>query len=275
MTTLDPDRLADARLQIHWATQALAATCDALLERRSDDGQSSLLPASIESERHNALVTRSLPSGATLALRIDEPELLVSNGEHHRTPIGGKTLNGLIGWIREKLPDARGRAVVPRDYAMPAHPVGDNLAFDTADTAAFAALADRLAAAWRTLGGVVESHGPATELLLWPHHFDIGAILLLREGDSPSDDPCVGIGYTPGDDAIPEPYYYANPYAVERPEDPPALGAGHWTAGWFGAVLTESDLARAEVDPGSEDASVMARTMIEHVRAFTRERASR
>jgi hypothetical protein len=81
----------------------------------------------------------------------------------------------------------------------------------------------------------------------WPHHFDI-ATLIDRGAAADKTARSVGVGMEPGDDSYAEPYYYVNAYP------PPAAGAmlpalagdGSWhTAGWFGAVLPGSRLARS------------------------------
>jgi hypothetical protein len=64
-------------------------------------------------------------------------------------------------------------------------------------------------------------------------------------GASAADAPSVGIGLSPGDEGIAEPYFYVTPWPPPPPaEELPRLSTGgRWhRAGWTGAVLTGSDL---------------------------------
>ena len=60
----------------------------------------------------------------------------------------------------------------------------------------------------------------------------------------------IGLGFSPGDEAIPEPYFYTNcwPYPDLQNQDPPQISnAGRWNLeGWVGTVLTYSMLLTVE-----------------------------
>ena len=100
----------------------------------------------------------------------------------------------------------------------------------------------------------------ATAVRCWPHHFDIGFLVLLEAGRRPGNGGERGeSACRRGDSSYPQPYFYVNPYP--RPEDPPEAelaGGGHWhSEGFFGAVLlgekvTEDDSAEAQGSRGKE-----------------------
>ena len=71
---------------------------------------------------------------------------------------------------------------------------------------------------------------------IWPHHFDLGAIL-------PGT---IGVGLSPGDAYYAEPYFYVTPPSpIDR--GPAIAGGGFWrTDGWTGAVLLASAAGRPE-----------------------------
>lgn len=277
-TPIDPARLADARLQLHWASQVLSGACDALFERKADDSQSSLWhvpgdhPDDFDDfqDVDDAFVTDLLPSSHGLMIRFAAPEIGVfdtAGGIVSTLPLHGRTLSQMIEWVEGSVPDfadLTAGALTLRDYEMPPHPLADGAPFSASDAEAFRAAARWFTTAHDILSHAVRTHGPdrATDLLLWPHHFDLGAILLLEAGADPSSDPCVGIGFSLGDATIPQPYYYANPYAVEKPAAPPPIPAGRWADQWFGAILTDAAIRAQHIDPESATARAMVRDMI-------------
>lgn len=92
---------------------------------------------------------------------------------------------------------------------------------------------------------------------LWPHHFDL-SMLWLPGSRIPDQDPDneeyadkqMNFGFTFGDSAIPEPYFYITAYPL--PESLPSLtlpsGTGWYTDSFNGAVLLYKDLLK-QADP--------------------------
>ena len=74
-------------------------------------------------------------------------------------------------------------------------------------------------------------------LRCWPHHFDIGTLLHMANGT-------VGLGFSVGDEEIPEPYWYVR--AHPAPGGDPAPGVlpfGEWhLVGWHAAILRASQV---------------------------------
>ncbi len=81
---------------------------------------------------------------------------------------------------------------------------------------------------------------------VWPHHFDVGSVLPLgaQQGE---DAPSIGIGLSPGDEGIAEPYFYSTLWPAPDTESlPPLPAGGRWNRdGWTGAVLTGSAITAA------------------------------
>ena len=94
----------------------------------------------------------------------------------------------------------------------------------------------------KTFGG----HG-ASDVLCWPHHFDLGIVIAL---DPPGAEKqrSIGVGLSPGDHYYPQPYFYVNPYPAQKgaaPQTP--LPLGHWhTDGFTGAVALGESIVRGE-----------------------------
>jgi hypothetical protein len=136
---------------------------------------------------------------------------------------------------------------------MPDHPVRSGAPFDL-DPEASAEVGR-----WFSLAAAAQQRWAAQqprdlEIRCWPHHFDLGLFFLLDEDEDPETARSIGIGLSPGDGTIPEPYFYVSPY--NRPKDrqadppPPLPGPGHWHhQGFFAAVLTGTELLAAGSDP--------------------------
>jgi len=102
--------------------------------------------------------------------------------------------------------------------------------------------------------GVREETSP---IQLWPHHFDVAMLWLPGDkvaGEDPGNeeyaDKQMNFGFTFGDDAIPEPYFYVTAYPLPKtfPTEDLPNGTQWQTEGFTGAVLLYQQLGR-ESDP--------------------------
>lgn len=241
----EPIPYVETRLQLHWAAQVLAGVAHARLPARSDDGQSNLAYEAAL----GALVTRPLPDGSRLGLRLREPVAvlrIVDGTVTEEQLVEGARLPDLLAWADAPF---GGEPAALRDYDMPDHGVARGEPFAVADSGPLAEVAAHAARAWGLLGRAVAPHAH-TDVRLWPHHFDFGSLVLRAPGEDPATDPSVGVGFSLGDATFPEPYLYVNPYGVADPEARrPALPAGGaWADGWLGAVLHAGPPARSEAE---------------------------
>lgn len=228
-----PDTFSDTRIQLHWASQLLSAAADAKLEKTADDSHSNL--------GWNP-TTKYLEGRAGCNLNVEKFALDYDGAS---LSLDGKTLAEASDWLSKKL-DA---AIKLRDYEMPAHAVQTGAPFSP-DDGQLTALAQ-----WYTFGqNTLAGNG---ELRVWPHHLDLGFWSPgEREGRS------IGGGLSPGDPHFDQPYFYINPYGVDKPDTLPELEFGHWTTNWFGAVLTAEELASTK-DP-AKVAAEFVRLAIKH-----------
>lgn len=231
MFKLDPTTLSDARIQLHWSAQILAAAANALMEIAPDDSQSNLA----WDEVNRAMVGRE---GAN----IEFPTFQLISPAGDLYPLTGKTLAEGLDWLGGHV-EAQ---LVLRDYDMPAHRVADGSPFD-AKPEELSELAD-----WFTFGQ--QAMGEYDDCRIWPHHFDLGWLLKI-EGSEKS----IGGGMSPGDQSFDQPYFYINPYGVEKPAELPELASGGtWANDWFGAILTADKVV------ASENPQVAARSFFEN-----------
>ena len=205
---------SDARIQLHWSSQLLSGVADALLDAAHDDSHSNL----DWDEAGNRLVGRT-------GWYISVTDFVLSNGEDSFS-LNGQTLEGGKQWLESQV----NKEIEFRDYDMPEHPI-------TAG-AKFGILKGHLESisAWYSFGkAILKGFG---ELRVWPHHFDLGFWKPSKSGPERS----IGGGFSHGDNHFDMPYFYLNPYGVERPSELPPLSAGKWTDKWFGAVLIANQM---------------------------------
>jgi hypothetical protein len=237
---VSPGALGPARLTLHWAAQIVAAVGSTLIDARPDWS-------------HTALGW------------IESPERGLA-GE----PLAGGTraflADGLV-WLAGAV--ARQVGSPERPLARPVHelppsPVGDGAPFEV-EPEALAELSSWYANASRLLADVARATG-ASPVRCWPHHFDIATLLRLGEG-SGEEARSIGVGLSPGDGSYAEPYWYVTPWPYPKEKEVPSLALGHWhTTGWFGAVLTASELG---ADPAAQES--ITRSFVQSAIAASRQ----
>jgi hypothetical protein len=259
---LSPRELVPARLLLHNAAQLAAAVGRSLVPARPDDGHTSL--AWIASPRGLASqdVAGARSWRALLGLGEPAPALVVLAGgaEVDRLALEGRTRREAFEWL-----DARARALgapvsrlnLSAPYALPAHPFGASDPFTSPGEVAVAELACWFADGDAVLRAVAAGWPGSTPVRVWPHHFDVGSVLPLG-AETTESAPSVGIGLSPGDEGITEPYFYVTPWPPPPPADelPTLPSGGRWhREGWTGAVLTGSDVV-AKGDGAAQAAAV-------------------
>ncbi len=233
--------LGDARRQAHHAAQFATALGISYLRPEADDSHTNLGWNDVLGALESRAVTAR--SGAVaVGLRIADLTLLVlRDGAAVATiPLNGKTIVGasdaLITALAAEGLEA-GRFTLARHYEIPAHAVASGASFTTADADALAELARWFGNASLELERVARTVAGASEVRLWPHHFDIATLVTIGR------DASTGAGMVGGDHYYDEPYFYVNAHPQPRKEQLTAslAGGGSWhTHEWIGAVLPAS-----------------------------------
>lgn len=246
-----PGSLAEARVQAHYAAQIAAAPGATLLPDKDDHSDRNLE----WSARLGAFVGRSI-DGRQAGLRLgDLSWVIVRNG----TIVGAQQAHGYtlahgLGWLRYAWDDAGGGDHVFHVpvYELPEHRVADGGLFGDLPDADLHQLTAWFANADRVIRRVASAQG-GSEVRVWPHHFDLASLIVL-EGEK-----SVGVGFTPGDGGIRQPYFYVTPWPYPPAESLPALAVGRWnTEGWTGAVLEGGDVDSEDTVRAFLDAAVGA-----------------
>jgi hypothetical protein len=231
MQTIEPTGLVAARLELHYAAQIVAACADAWLPERADDGHTAMRWES------PIMVGGLSPTEVAIGIRAVDFSVTAWIDDTLETfPLAGKTLAEAMVWADSRFGPPRGAR--KRDYDLPASPL--------ASGGRFVGYESELAelARWYDFGLDVVKTAVAgtrsTEILIWPHHFDLGTILYLDPAD---DTRQIGVGLSPGDGYYAEPYVYVTPSPLTTKQFPALAGGGFWhTDTFIGAVLTASTL---------------------------------
>jgi hypothetical protein len=246
---VSPRQLAPARLLLHHAAQVVAAAARSLCPPRPDDGHTSL-----EWTSPHGLTGQEVPGKRPwrASLRLDEAslEVLAEGTEVGRYALQGRTQRAAFEWLvaraRELGAPVERLALVP-PYALPEHPFGAGAVFEAPGDGSLAEVARWFGNADTLLREIADAWPGAAPVRVWPHHFDIGSVLPLASGHG-EEAPSIGIGLSPGDEGIAEPYFYVTPWPAPGAAEPlPELEAGgRWhREGWTGAVLEASEVVAA------------------------------
>ncbi|HEX6642800.1 MAG TPA: hypothetical protein VF215_16910 [Thermoanaerobaculia bacterium] len=229
--SIDPRALVDARLQLHWAAQAVAGVGRTLHEPRADDSHTSFTWA----PALDALVQEPV-DGITCGIRPRDLTLIAIGATASELALHGRTLDDAFAFLESHF----GQMLKRPDVELPDHMVARGGRFD-ADPAHLAELSRYYSDAALVLEDVVRAEPNASPVRCWPHHFDIATLIALGEGRT------IGIGLSPGDAVFPEPYYYVTPWPYPDVASLGALKFGRWnTLGWTGAVLLATEFAHVD-----------------------------
>jgi hypothetical protein len=253
-----PAQLVDARLQLHHAAQVVASAGVTFLAPTPDDSHPNL--GWVESL--GALMGHSLPGAdAQVGLRIADLSLLLVNERgdvSDEFALDGKGLEDAYAWLAGAT--ARAGAELPSAgitrvaYEIPSHPTGSGEAFSCKSHEAFAELARWFANGHHALAELAARVPGATDVRCWPHHFDVGSLVIVATEPDGTLAKSIGLGLSPGDDAYAEPYWYVSPWPYPEPDALPSLASGgHWhTEGYTSAILTGSDLVGGSPESQSD-----------------------
>jgi len=244
-----PAELRNARLQAHWAVQVLSAAGETFLEPAPDTSHTAMT----WDAKQGAFVGRTLSGERTcrVALRVaDLTLLLLSEGD---SPVAELTLPGhtlaeayrfTAQAIQSCTRAARPRPLVHPGYGLAPHPLAESGRFER--DAGLPELARWVANAESALHRLERETPSAGEVLCWPHHFDLATLITVEMDRTGDPVRTVGVGFSPGDEFIEQPYWYVNHRPVTERSELPGLAEGEWfTDGWLGAVLRGDVLVSA------------------------------
>lgn len=246
---LSPSELRNARLQAHWAVQVLSATGETYLEPAPDTSHTAMT----WDAKQGAFVGRTLSGtrACRVALRLADLTLLLLGEDDSplaELALPGHTLAEAYRFAARAV-HAHTRAAKPRPlvhpgYELAPHPLAEAGRFER--DAGLPELARWYANAASALRRLERETPSAGEVLCWPHHFDLATLITVEMDRAGDPVRTVGVGFSPGDEFIEQPYWYVNHGPATERSDLPGLAEGEWfTDGWIGAVLRGDVLVAA------------------------------
>jgi len=248
-TSVAPRDLAEATLQLHWATQFIASAGQTFAEPRDDDSHRAMiwdgdLRAFVGDPFAGVYPFRVAvrPEDLTLML-IDQ-----TGSELGTLPLAGATRAQGYEWLSLGMATYLGSpppAIEQPEYDMPEHAVGADARFSGGLETELRALTALYDGAATLLSELAESRADASSVLCWPHHFDIATLLTLERDEEGNATKTVGVGLAPMGGGYDEWYLYVSPWPWPASDRlPEVTGAGSWhTEGWTGVILTGEEAA--------------------------------
>ena len=251
------EELVKTREQLHHAIQAIAAAGKYLIPNRSDDSHTSLH----WNENDQAFEGESISLDPSLRVGLRPSDLSFyltdsKSGIQSEFTLNNKTLGQGFSWMSEQLKNT-GLDIsdlnLKLHYEIPSKTFSPDQPFKISQPNYFNTLSLYYANATSILSAIKSVLPEASEIRLWPHHFDIATLLTLDKDKSAEEARSIGIGFSPGDEGYEEPYFYLTPWPYPRIQDInfPELSAGNWhTEGWVGAILSVSDIIHRRTSNG-------------------------
>lgn len=247
--TIQPEKLSESRLQMHYAIQYIAATGSALAEHRPDYSHTSLQ----WDDKLEIFVGALIRAKKTFRVGLEAVSLtaiiLDQQGNTIETlPLHQQTMLEALNWHKQEIAKLGADASKIEFLEYPADDFPDYI---VARGAAFDAnnepsgrqeLVNYYANTHQILQEIVAATESASAICIWPHHFDIATLITLA-GKKNGQTMTIGIGMSPGDTNYNEPYWYVSGYPYPDITNLTELEGGFWhTQHWVGAVLTASQL---------------------------------
>lgn len=244
-----PTALVKARSVAHHAAQWAGKAARANLEAKDDDSHSAY---TWDADR-GVLFSQPMAGEVRVGLRLAGLALVLMRGKLvlDTYELAGRR-DSMVGvWLDSALRalGLKPATEVTLPYTIPSHPVARGSAYSfSGEGESFEELVRWFSAGADLLDEAKSfSEFGASEVLCWPHHFDLGTVIAL---DPPGSEHArsVGAGLSPGDHYYPQPYVYMNPYPASKHAATPMLPPlGHWhTEGFTGAIALGESIVRGE-----------------------------
>jgi len=206
----------------------------------------------------SALTTTPIPAGDVtfeMLLNFKRHELLIitSRGERNGIPLQGQSVAAFATESLDALAELGIDPQVDRSLFADGTVADDSAgAYDEAAIARFWQALTQIDAVLKEFKAGFR--GESSPVQLWPHHFDLALLWFsgrLVPGQDPDDpeyaDEQMNFGFSTGDAAIPDPYFYATAYPPpDGLADQPLPAGAYWhSQGFTGAVMMYETLVTA------------------------------
>lgn len=242
--------LSKAREQMHQAVQLVSAVGRAFLPAKEDDSHANLewLP----NERALAGQWVGMKRKFRMALVLKDLQYLIIDPHNNILAdfdLVGRNQVEAIDWLKSVfwgLGFNDDVLSLRHPYTIPIYATSKGEKFRINHPAVFGTLSNFFGNAHTVMQQLQVEHSNISPIRCWPHHFDIAVLITLDNVQGDEIARSIGVGFSPGDEKVPEPYFYVNcwPYPDLTDQDLPAISSGgKWNLeGWVGTVLTYNSL---------------------------------
>jgi len=243
--SIDGRTLIPTIQMLHQAAQFVAMVSNSYLAKKEDDSQNNFnwnnTTSSLESQWIKIPTVRAI-------LDIESFELYIDKYINLETlSLNGLTKEKVILDLQEALKTASvdsARLKPITQFSIPFHSVDDGLPFTKPANAFLNEWSRYLSNTQLLLQEIQSQFEWASDVRVWPHHFDMGLYIPVTRDGEGQDIQSIGLGLAIPDSYVSEPYFYINHWsknAIEYPEHLPKLCCGYWnTKDWNGLVLPSS-----------------------------------
>ena len=232
-----------AEAQLHVALQMICLTGKTLIENQADDGHTT---AKWSAEKQLLVGQEFDLNGNTYSVIVDPIGfalgIMKNRSETNRVSLDGLTYMQTVEPWKKWLTEAgfEGDLKLELHYELPDNDLYKFEDFSKPNEATLKRWSENRTLANKALSTLTEMVGVASEINIWPHHFDTGTYYELHKTDGTTDR-SIGAGFNPADGMVDEPYFYIYGWYKDNEvdySDKPELKSGKWIVDdWKGAVL--------------------------------------
>ncbi len=246
------DEMKDALQQQHHAAQYLALVGRHLIPQQADDSNTNMefVP---EAEM---IVGNRLSNGMKVGLQLNNLQLKIldeANRSLKTISLIGKTKKQGFNELKKNfsyLGVDTSSFTDELHYETPGNALDKGAVFTVKDEKYFLENTYYRHNARLVLNELVADMDYASEVKIWPHHFDTGSFISYAKNESGSVSQTIGLGLAISDGMVDEPYYYLS-FWSENVKSAPAgfktLKSGKWMMpDWNGAILPLSEFLKKD-----------------------------
>lgn len=242
---VDLTQINSTRKALHQAVQLVGAAPRNVLTHDPTDTSASLEWTAAIKGLQSIPISKSGDPDLRAGLSFDDFSLNIEKGNQliASLQLEGKSTEDGLAWIKSTLKDIgvdSGKINLELPYEIEDYDYSQTLNADSEALREFTKLYSNTSI---LLSNIVEQWEKAYDIRCWPHHFDLATLIPVETDEKGEILKSIGVGLSPGDEGINEPYLYVNVWPNVDGLEKHQLPAGHWNKeGWSGAVLTYSEL---------------------------------
>ncbi|MEO9854188.1 MAG: DUF5996 family protein [Reichenbachiella sp.] len=250
MNEVKKEELVPVRKSLHQAIQLVSAVPRNILPKDPTDGMSSL-EWNAQLESLESLPVTNDHGEIRVGLKFETFALYITVDHDSKVALelSGRSVDQGLTWLKAELAkyDISSESInLDLPYEIENYDYSKILQVNNEALTVFGQLYQMTA---EVLADITRKWEEAFDIRCWPHHFDLATLIPLETDQENEITKSIGIGLSPGDDGINEPYVYVNiwPQVEVVTLQQHKLAQGDWnTEGWSGAVLPYSQMSETD-----------------------------